>query len=99
MGTIESEITSLTIVFSVVYSDADQRKHQSSTSLAFVWGIHRGPENSLNKWPVTRKMFPYDDVIMACESQSTACDIDISGDMPWIGGNCILKENIFARNQ
>ena len=64
MGTIASQITSLTIVYSTIYSDADQRKHQSSASLAFVRGIHRGPVNSLNKRPVTRKMFPYDDVIM-----------------------------------
>ena len=41
MATIASQITSLTIVYSTVYSDADQRKHQSSASLAFVWGIHR----------------------------------------------------------
>ena len=66
MGTIASQITSLTIVYSTVYSDADQRKHQSSASLAFVWGIHRGPVNSPHKWPVTRKMFPLDDVIMKC---------------------------------
>ena len=39
-------------------------KHQSSASLAFVWGIHRGPVNSPHKGPVTRKMFPFDDVIM-----------------------------------
>ena len=45
-------------------SDADQRKHQSSVSLAFVWGIHRGPINSPHKWPVTWKMFPFDDVIL-----------------------------------
>ena len=64
MGTIASQITSLTIVFSTFYSDADQRKHQSSVSLAFVRGIHRGPVNSPHKWPVTRKMFPFDDVIM-----------------------------------
>ena len=53
-----------TIVYSTVYSDADQRKHQSSASLAFVWGIHRGPVNSPHKGPVTRKMCPFDDVIM-----------------------------------
>ena len=41
MGAIASQITSLTIVYSAVYSEADQRKHQSSASLAFVWGIHR----------------------------------------------------------
>ena len=63
MTTIASQITSLTIVYSIVYSDAD-RKHQSSTSLAFVRGIHRWPVNSPHKMPVTRKMFPFDDVIM-----------------------------------
>ena len=41
MITIASQITSLTVVYSTVYSNADQRKHQSSASLAFVWGIHR----------------------------------------------------------
>ena len=66
MGAVASQITSLTIVYSTVYSDADQRKHQSSASLAFVRGIHRGPVNSPHKWTVTRKMFPFDDVIMAC---------------------------------
>ena len=63
MGAIASHITSLTIVYSNVYSDADQRNHQSSASLAFVRGIQRGPVNSPLKWPVTRKMFPLDDVI------------------------------------
>ena len=64
MGTIASQFTSLAIVYSIAYSDVDQRKHQSSASLAFVRGIHRGPVNSPRKWPVTRKMFPFDDVIM-----------------------------------
>ena len=64
MGAIASQITSLTIVYSTVYSGADQRKHQSSASLAFVRAIHRGPVNSPWKKPVTRKMFPFDDVIM-----------------------------------
>ena len=41
-----------------------KEKHQSSTSLAFVRGIHRWPVNSPHKWPVTRKMLPFDDVIM-----------------------------------
>ena len=62
MGVIASQITSLRIVYSTVYSDADQRKHQSSASLAFVRGIHRGPVISPHEWPVTRKMFPFDDV-------------------------------------
>ena len=64
MDTIASQITSLAIVYSIVYSSAVLRKHQSSASLAFVWGIHRGPVNSPHKGPVTRKMFPFDDVIM-----------------------------------
>ena len=64
MGAIASQITSLTIVYSTIYSDADERNHQNSASLAFVRGIHRGPVNSPHKWPVTRKMFPFDDVIM-----------------------------------
>ena len=64
MDAIASQITSLTIVYSTVYSGRDQRKHQSSASLAFVWGIHRWPVNSPHKWPVTQKMFPVDGVIM-----------------------------------
>ena len=66
MGSIASQITSLTIVYSSVNSGADQRKHQSSASLAFVRGIHRRPVNSPHKGPVTRKLFPFDDVIMHC---------------------------------
>ena len=64
MGALALQITSPTIVYLTVYSDTDQRKHQSSASLAFVRGFRRGPVNSLHKWPVTRKMFPFDDVIM-----------------------------------
>ena len=65
MSHIATQITSLTIVYSTVYSVADQRRNQSSAPLAFVRGIHRGPVNSPHKGPVTRKMFPFDDVIMA----------------------------------
>ena len=65
MGAMASKITSFTIVYSIVYSDADQGKHQSSASLAFVRGIRRWPVNSPHKWSVTRKMFPFDDVIMS----------------------------------
>ena len=64
MGVTESQITSLTIVYSTVYSDTDQRNYESSTSLAFVRGIHRELVNSPHKGPVTRKMFPFNDVIM-----------------------------------
>ena len=64
MGAMASQITSLTIVYSTVYSGVDQRKHQRSASLLFVWGIHWLPVNSPHKWPVTRKLFPFDDVVM-----------------------------------
>ena len=60
MGAIASQITSLKIVF----SGADQRKYQSFASLAFLRGINRWPMNYPYKGPVTRKMFPFDDVIM-----------------------------------
>ena len=71
MGAIASQITSLTIVYSTVYSDADQRKHQTPRHWPLrgeftgdrVTGL-RWPVNSPHKWPVTRKMFSFDDVIM-----------------------------------
>ena len=62
MGAIASHITSLIIVYSTVYSDADQRKHLRVTGLCV--GNSPGPVNSPHKGPVTRKMFPFDDVIM-----------------------------------
>ena len=64
MTTMASQITSPKAVYSIFYSGADQRKHQSSASLAFVLGNSPGPVNSAHKGPVTRKMFPFDDVIM-----------------------------------
>ena len=68
MSGMASQITSLRIVYSTVYPGPDQRKHQSPASLAFVREIHRGPVNFPHKWPVTRKMFPFDDVIMKYSS-------------------------------
>ena len=64
MSTMASQITSVSLVYSTICSNADQRKHESSASLAFVRGIHRWLVNSPHKGPVTRKMFPFDDVIM-----------------------------------
>ena len=63
MISMASQITGVSIVYSTLCSGADQRKHQSSASLAFVRGIHRWPVDSPHKGPVTRKMFPLDDVI------------------------------------
>ena len=64
MGAMVFQITSLPIVNSTVYSGTDQRKPQSSASLAFVRRIHRWPVNSTHKGPVTQKSFLFDDVIM-----------------------------------
>ena len=64
LSAMAAQITSLMIVYSAVYSSADQRKDQSSASLVFVSGIYRWPVNSPHKGPVTRKMFPFDDGIM-----------------------------------
>ena len=73
MSATASQIASLTIVYSTVYSGADQRKHQSFASLAFVSGIHRWPVNSTHKWPVTRKTFPFNDVIVTWRSRNRTC--------------------------
>ena len=63
MGAMAFQINGLTIVYLTVYSGANQRKHQSYASPAFVRGIYRWPVNSPHKWSVTRKMFPFDAVI------------------------------------
>ena len=80
---MSSQTTSLTIVYSTICSGLDQRKHQSSTSLAFVPGIHRGPVNFLHKWPVMRKMFPFDDVIMIIVKQDYYEAIAVCQDMDY----------------
>ena len=72
MDAMASQITSLTSFYSTHYLGTDQRKHQSSASLDFVWGIHWWPVNSPHKWPVTRTMLPFDDVIMHCEYDKEA---------------------------
>ena len=64
MRTVASQITSFSVVCSTVFTGTHQTKHLSSASLAFVRGIHRWPVNSPHKGPVTRKMFPFDDVII-----------------------------------
>ena len=72
MSVMASQITSFTIVYTTVYSGADQRKHQISSSLVFVRGIHRWPVNYTHKGPVTRKMLPFDDVIMCSNCDQVA---------------------------
>ena len=60
-------VSNLMVVYWSLYTGADQRKHQSSASLAFVRGIHWWPVNSPHKGRVTRKMFPFDHVIMSAK--------------------------------
>ena len=60
MSPMAYQIARVPIVCSIVCSAADQRKYQNSASLAFVRGIRP------HKGPVTRKLFPFDDVIMDC---------------------------------
>ena len=62
MGMIASQITSLTIVYSIVYSGADKRKHQSSASLAIVRGFHRDQWIPHTNGQLREKCF--DDIIM-----------------------------------
>ena len=60
----QNEHNGVSIIYLIVCSGADKRKHEISGSLAFVRGIHRWPVNSPHKGPVTRKLFPFDYVIM-----------------------------------
>ena len=77
ISAIASQITGVSIVCSTVHSGAHQRKHQSSASLAFVRGIHRWPVDSPHKGPVTRKIFPFDDVTIKWSTCMKAADIHL----------------------
>ena len=90
MGTMVSQITSLTNVYSTVYSGTDQRKHQSSVSLAFVCGIHLWSVNSPHKWPVTRKMF--DDVIMLFKAHSITHQTKSKHKCPFSVSLCLVLQ-------
>ena len=98
MGAMASQITSLTIVYSTAYSGADQRKHQSSASLAFVWGIHQVPVNSPHEWPVTQRMFPFDDVVMYLLRKPQYFWPFFVGKSPVTGWFVTQKANNVARN-
>ena len=64
MSTMTSQITGVLIVCLTICSEADQRKHQRSVSLAYVRGIHRWPMDSFHKGLVKRKIFPFGGVMM-----------------------------------
>ena len=87
MGTIAYQITSPTAVYSTDYSDADQIKKSKLRVTGLCVGNSAGPVNSPHKWPVTRKMFPFDDVLMCPRVNATE-----SIDKPLLGhGELISK--------
>ena len=89
MMAMASQITGGPIVYSTICSGADQRKHQSSAWLAFVRGIHRWPFDSPHKGPITRKIFPSDDVI--------TIEVNIgSGNCCFPEGNKRLRAPLFS---
>ena len=56
------------------YRTGDIWINDSLLTCTFIqWGIHRGPVNSPHKWPLTRKMFPFDDVIMLDLDEVLCC--------------------------
>ena len=87
MDVMASQITSFSIFYSTVYTGADQRKHQSSASLAFVWAV-----NSPHKWPITRKRFLFDDVIMDCILIAKNISISITTKYPHSSGMGMSSE-------
>ena len=64
MSAMASQITCVSIICLIICSGADQRKYQSSASMAFGRGMHQWLVDFPHKGIVTRKMFPFDDVIM-----------------------------------
>ena len=80
-STMASQITNVKMVCSTVSSGADQRKYQRSALLAFVRGVHQWPGNSPHKGPVTRKMFPFDDVMMMVNGTPKIYSCEYSADM------------------
>ena len=88
----------LAIVYSNVYSGVDQRKHQSSTSLAFMRAIHQWTVNSPHKGPVTRKIFSFDDVIIYwCQKQ--ASQLGISNCIPQYSYPCLRYLLLVPKSQ
>ena len=95
MGAMASQITGLKVVYSTVYWGADQRKHQSSASLAFVRAIHRWTVNAPHKGPVMRKMFPIDDVPMLHNASSIAATVARKAvEMPMLSEKQILWKQV-----
>ena len=93
MSAMTSQITGVLIVCSVVYSGADQRKHQSSASLAFVRGVHRWPVDSPHKWPVTLKCFH----LMSSWWTDTMHQCNMDHPITWIKSAWHLSHELYRR--
>ena len=95
MSAMASQITGASIVYSIVCSGKDQRKHQTSASLTFVRGLYRWPVNTSHKGLVTENMFPFDDVIMLKENCSISNRIEFQrNNFKQCGYGLILAVNI-----
>ena len=84
MTTMASQITSLTVVYSTVYSDADKKKHQSPSSLAFVRGIHRDRWIPRTKGQLRGKCFNL--MTSSCCSAKTKPNIKVPHCLPCAKG-------------
>ena len=92
-STMASQITSLTIVYATVHSGADQRKHQSSASLAFVRGIHRWPVNSPHKGQWRGKCFH-----LVTSSWTTKFDTTVLNNVHNFNFNFFIVSIIYSPN-
>ena len=93
MGAMAFHMTSLTIVYSTVYSCADHRAPKLRVSGLCV-DIHQWPMNSPHKWPVTRKIIPCDDVILLqCFFLNDKCAVTLLISM--FGNHFSLLHGIF----
>ena len=94
MCAMASQITSFAMVCSTIYSGADQRKHQSCASLAFVRGIHRGPVNFITATSRHDCTIPNQTFLFI--SLNSAISVRL---WPWCHGGysgCLLKWTIGA---
>ena len=81
MRAMASQITNLTIVHSTVYAGADKKPKLRVSGLCA--GIHRWPVNSPHKLPVTREMFPFDDVFVRFTQTAIEAGTGINNYIPY----------------
>ena len=89
MGAMASQITSLSIVHLNIYSGTDQENANAPRH----YTLCGSPVNSPHKWPVTRKMFPFDDVIMTCSMTVHVSEATIKYGVKM---TCIYQEQYYS---